>query len=62
MIGERKWIEDSNGGESYPVESVDWVAMGEKDAAWWLSKAYTRHTKEELVEAGVFEGKIILSI
>lgn len=42
----------------YPAEIVDWLAMGSMDDAWWRSKDFERLSNEELVELGVFDGKI----
>ena len=45
-------------GYYYPMEVVDWVSMGTMDEAWWRSKAFEKLSNEELVELGVFEGKL----
>ena len=44
-------------GYGYPMEKVDWVAMGESDQATWLSSGIKSLPNTELVRLGIFQGE-----
>lgn len=43
-------------GHGYPMEKVNWTAMGESDQSNWLSSGIVPQENAELVRLGIFGG------